>query len=313
MKKITIVSPTYNEEANIERLYYTIKKEINSINNYKFEIIIIDNASTDSTQKILKKIANQDKSVKLILNTRNFGHIRSPYYGILQSDGDATIYLASDLQDPPKLIPLFISEWEKGWKVVFAAKNKSNTSFIMHKLRGLYYDLLGLISNVKIIKNATGFGLYDKCVIEMLVKINDPYPFFRGLIAELGYPVKLLEFEQPTRNFGYSKNNFFTLYDNIMIGVISHSNLPIRLSSFMGYILSLVSFILCILYLYIKINDIYSFPKGVAPLIILILFLFSILFVMIGLVGEYISIIFLHIKNRPIVVESERINFENNK
>jgi glycosyltransferase involved in cell wall biosynthesis len=310
MKKITIVSPTYNEEDNILLLYKSIKNEIHKYENkYSFEFIIIDNASIDSTQDILRNIAKNDNNFKVILNTRNFGHIRSPYYGILQSDGDATIYIASDLQDPPMLIHSFIREWEMGWKVILASKNKSRTNNVMHKIRSLYYDFLSIISNVEIIKNATGFGLYDKCVIDLLRKINDPYPFFRGLIAELGFPVKVIDFIQPARSFGTTKNNIFTLYDNLILGVISHSNLPLRFSSFLGYIISIISFILSLVYLYLKYYNVYAFPKGVAPLIIVLLLLFGILFIMLGLLGEYISIIFMHIKNRPIVVELEKINF----
>lgn len=310
MKKISIVTPTYNEENNISTLYRRIKKTISEIKNYNFEIIIIDNASTDSTRSLLRELANNDKSVKLIFNTRNFGHIRSPYWGIMQAHGDAVIYMASDLQDPPEYINSFIDEWEKGWKVVLATKEKSKTNPIAHKIRKLYYLLLDKITDIEIIRNSTGFGLYDKKVIDKIRTIDDPYPFLRGLVSELGYPVKRLEFEQPRREFGVTKNNIYTLYDIALLGIVSHSNIPLRISSFIGYAISIASFILGILYLVLKINDWYAFPRGVAPIIILMFFFFGLLFIFVGLIGEYISVIYTHVRNRPVVVESERVNFE---
>ena len=310
MKKISVVTPTYNEEKNIITLYGRIKDTISKLDNYIFEIIIIDNASSDNTRTLLRELAKEDKSVKLIFNTRNFGHIRSPYWGIMQAHGDAVIYLASDLQDPPEYINRFIGEWEQGWKVVLATKEKSKTNQITHKLRKLYYLLLDKITDVEIIRNSTGFGLYDKIVIDKIRAINDPYPFLRGLISELGYPVKRLEFEQPRREFGVTKNNIYTLYDIALLGIVSHSNIPLRISSFIGYAISILSFILMVVYLVLKINDWYAFPRGVAPIIILMFFFFGLLFIFLGLIGEYISVIYTHIRNRPVVVESERVNFE---
>lgn len=310
MKKISIVTPTYNEEQNIIKLYERIKNTISQLENYIFEIIIIDNASTDNTKTLLREIAKKDKSVKLILNTRNFGHIRSPYWGILQANGDAIIYLASDLQDPPEYINSFVEEWEKGWRVVLAIKEKSKTNPIVHRLRKLYYLILDKITDIEIIRNSTGFGLYDKIVIDKIRFINDPYPFLRGLISELGYPVKRLEFEQPKREYGVTKNNIYSLYDIALLGIISHSNIPLRISSLIGYAISILSFILGLAYLVLKLNDWYAFPRGVAPIIILMFFFFGLLFIFLGLLGEYISVIYTHVRNRPIVVESERVNFE---
>lgn len=310
MKKISIVAPTYNEEQNIITLYGRIKDAISKLENYIFEIIIIDNASTDNTRVLLRGLAKEDKSIKLIFNTRNFGHIRSPYWGIMQAHGDAVIYLASDLQDPPEYIGRFIGEWEKGWKVVLATKEKSKTNQITHKLRKLYYLLLDKITDVEIIRNSTGFGLYDKIVIDKIRAINDPYPFLRGLISELGYPVKRLEFEQPRREFGVTKNNIYTLYDIALLGIVSHSNIPLRISSLIGYAISIASFMLGLIYLVLKMNDWYAFPRGVAPIIILMFFFFGLLFIFLGLIGEYISVIYTHVRNRPVVVESERVNFE---
>jgi dolichol-phosphate mannosyltransferase len=310
MKKISIVSPTYNEVLNIEKLYDEIKKIINKNKNYLCEIIIIDNCSEDGTIDKLKRIAENDKTFKVILNTRNFGHIRSPYYGIISATGDAVVYMASDLQDPPELIEKFISEWEKGWKVVLGVKPKSYTNFIGHNFRTIYYILVQKISNLNIVTNATGFGLYDRQVINKIIEVDDRYPFFRGLLAELGYPTKLITFKQPKRQNGRSKNNIYTLYDTAILGIVSHSNIPLRLSSFIGYALALVSFSLALLYIVFKLLDWYTFPKGMAPLIVSIFILFSLMFMFMGIIGEYIAIIFINVKNRPIVVEDERINFE---
>lgn len=310
MKKISIVTPTYNEEDNVLALYERIKKSISEYKNYNFEIIIIDNASTDSTREFLRDIASRDKLVKLIFNTRNFGHIKSPYWGIMQAHGDAVIYLASDLQDPPEFIKRFIEEWELGWKVVLATKEKSQTNPFLHKIRTYYYLLLDKITDFEIIRNSTGFGIYDKVVIDKIRLINDPYPFLRGLISELGYPVKKIDFEQPKREFGLTKNNIYTLYDIAVLGIVSHSNIPLRISSFIGYLVSILSFFLAGIYLILKLNNWYAFPRGVAPLIILIFFLFGLLFIFLGIIGEYISVIYSNVRNRPIVVEGERVNFE---
>lgn len=309
MKKISIVTPTFNEEVNIPILYSRIKNIISKTDNYIFEILVIDNASTDRTRDVLRELAVKDKSLKLIFNTRNFGHIRSPYWGIMQASGDAVIYLASDLQDPPECIPEFIKAWELGWRVVLATKEKSQTNPIFHKMRKLYYVLLDSITEIEIIRNSTGFGLYDKVVIDKIRNINDPYPFLRGLISELGYPVKNIDFLQPKRKFGVTKNNFLTLYDIAMLGLISHSNIPLRISSFIGYCMAFFSLIIGLIYAILKFLDWYHFPAGIAPLIVSVFLLFSLLFIFVGILGEYVSIIYTHVRNKPIVVESERINF----
>jgi len=308
-KLISIVSPCYNEEDNIYELYGRINKAISCYAHYDFELIFIDNCSADGTRALLRQLAAGDKRVKLIFNTRNFGHIRSPYWGIIQSRGDATIYLASDLQDPPEHIPQFIEEWEKGWKLVMMVKPVSQTSRLMHWLRKGYYSLLDRVSDVPIVRDSTGFGLYDKVVLDKVREINDPYPFLRGLICELGYPVKTIQFEQPRRQRGISKNNFYTLYDIAMLGLISNSLLPIRLAGFFGMILAVVCFLVALGYLVFKLLFWNSFPVGVAPLIIGVFFLFGLMFGFIGLLGEYIGSIHTYVKKRPIVVEQERINF----
>lgn len=307
---ITIVSPCYNESENIEELYQRLCSVTDALTRYRFEFLFIDNASTDDTAELLRAMAGRDPRVRVIINTRNFGHIRSPYWGILQSRGAATIYLASDLQDPPEVIPQFIEQWEHGWKVVLAVKPVSQTSRVTHNLRRFYYHVLDGISDIDLVRDATGFGLYEHVVLEHLRTINDPYPFLRGLICELGFPVKTLKFTQPRRARGISKNNFYTLYDIAMLGIVSHSLVPLRLAGMLGMLIGLVSVCIGIFYTVLKLLYWDTFPIGVAPLIIGIFFLFGMLFVFIGLLGEYVGSIHTYVKNRPIVVERERINFD---
>jgi dolichol-phosphate mannosyltransferase len=305
---ISIVTPCFNEESNVDELYKRIKNAIKEM-DYVFELIFIDNASQDTTVSKLKKLAALDPSVKVIVNTRNFGHIRSPYYGILQSQGAATIYLASDLQDPPEIIPEFIKNWEDGYKLVMAVKPNSDGSKIQHRIRKMYYNLLDDISDISIIKNSTGFGLYDRVVLDELRKIDDPYPFLRGLICELGYEVKTIEFTQPRRLGGVTKNNFYALYDIAMLGFVSHSKLPIRLAGFSGIILGFISLLVAIIYTILKLLFWDSFPLGFAPVVIGLFFLLGMQLVFISILGEYVASIHTYLQKRPLVVEKERINF----
>ena len=308
-KLISIVSPCYNEEDNIEELYQRVSEVLSKYSQYDFEFLFIDNASTDSTVQKMKAIAANDHRVKIIVNNRNFGHIRSPYWGVIQSTGDATIYLASDLQDPPELISQFIEAWESGYPVVMATKHVSQTNFISHCLRSAYYKLLDGISDVSQIKDATGFGLYDRMVLDKIREINDPYPYFRGLIAELGYEVKTIPFKQMRRLRCMTKNNFYTLYDIAMLGIVSHSLVPLRLASFLGFTVGGISILLALVFLVLKLIYWDHFPMGIAPIVISLFFMFGILLVFIGLLGEYIGVIHTHVQKRPIVVEKERINF----
>lgn len=307
---ISLSIPCYNEEENVDELYRRICETVDKIIQYQFEFVFIDNASEDQTVQKLTFLASRDPRVKIIVNTRNFGHIRSPYWGMMQTKGDATIALASDLQDPPELIPQFISQWELGWKVVLAVKPRSKTNFFVHKLRRLYYQVLDGIANIDLVKDATGFGLYDKKVLDQVRKISDPYPYLRGLICELGFPIKTIPFLQPRRERGISKNNFYTLYDIAMLGIVSHSLVPIRLASICGIVIGFLSLLVAIFYTVMKLLNWYSFPVGMAPIVIGIFLLFSLLFIFIGILGEYIGSIHSYVKNRPIVVERERINFE---
>lgn len=309
-KLISIVTPCYNEADNIGELYERITKVISNIDDYEFEIIVIDNSSTDKTLEILKGFASSDKRLKIIENTRNFGHIRSPYYGILASSGEATIYLASDLQDPPEKIPEFIKWWEKGYKLVQGVKPRSNSSMLFHFIRRSYYKVLDRISEVPLLSDSTGFGLYDKIVLQQLRAINDPYPYLRGLICELGYEIKTLEFVQDKRVRGLTKNNLYTLFDIGMLGVVNHSKLPLRITSFIGLSTGFISIITAFIYFILKILYWDSFALGMAPLIIGIFFLFGILMITLGIIGEYLISIHRYLQRRPIVVEKERINFD---
>ena len=306
---ISIVTPTYNEIENIELLLNRIREVIAPLVQYDFEILVIDNCSEDGTQDRIRELASKDKRIKAIFNARNFGHIRSPYYGILQSTGAATIYMASDFQDPPDMIPQFIEGWEKGWKLVMAVKPVSKSSPVMHFLRKSYYRFIDKISDVEIIKDSTGFGLYDKKVLDHLRNINDPYPFLRGLICEIGHPIKTIPFVQPRRLGGITKNNFYTLFDIAMLGMVSHSKVPIRIAALSGFLLGAISILVALYFLAMKFIFWNSFPLGSAPAIIGLFFLLGVLLFFIGILGEYIGSIHTYIQNRPIVVEKERVNF----
>jgi len=310
VKFISVVTPCYNEEENVIALYEQIKAVFSTLPQYSYEHIFIDNASTDKTVELVREIAKKDKNVKLIINARNFGHIRSPFYGILQAKGDAVIGMASDLQDPPTLIPEFLKKWEEGYRIAVGVKNQSHESPIMFAIRKFYYKLASKIANVKLIKNFTGFGLYDQSVVEILRRIDDPYPYFRGLISEIGFDIAEVPFVQPTRKRGITKNNFYTLYDIAMLGITSHSKVPIRLATMAGFALSLISFVMAVIFIVLKILFWDQFSLGVAPILIGLFFFSSVQLFFIGLLGEYIGAIHTQILKRPLVIEKERINFE---
>ncbi len=308
LKKISVVSPCYNEYDNLEIFYTLLCNTINKLTEYEFEILFIDNCSTDGTQEKLKYLANSDSRVKVILNTRNFGQVRSPYWGLLQSSGDAAILIASDLQDPPFLITELIDKWNKGWKVVLGQKNKSETNYLIHILRKIYYKTLKKISDLNVIENANGFGLYDKDVIRIIEKLEDPYPYLRGMVCEIGLPITTIDYIQKKRNKGKSKSNFLHLYDVAILGLINNSIMPLRMISFVGITTSLISILCFIIILTLKFIDLnYSI---MLPMIInSIYFLFGLLFCFIGIVGEYIASIFIYVRKRPPVIEKNRINF----
>ncbi len=308
MKKISIVTPCYNEEGNVRDLYEKIQKVMAGL-AFEYEHIYIDNASTDGTVRILRDLAQQDARVTVIINARNFGHIRSPYYGLLQACGDAAIVMASDLQDPPEQIPEFIQKWEQGYKVVMGIKTKSREPGLFYFLRSLYYRFLKSLSEVDLVENFTGFGLYDHHVIEILRKFDDPYPYFRGLIADIGFEAAKIEFTQPRRKRGISKNNFYTLYDMAMLGVTSYTKIPLRLATMLGFLSSVVSFLVGMVYLVYKLIQWQNFTLGLAPVIIGLFFMGSIQLFFLGIVGEYIGSIYTLAVRRPLVIEKERINF----
>ncbi len=308
-KLISIVTPCYNEGENIEELYRRIVEVMSKL-PYEYEHICIDNCSTDDTVKKLKAIAAKDKRLKLIINARNFGHIRSPYYALLQSSGDASVLLASDLQDPPEMIVDFVKKWEEGFKTVLAVKSESEESALMFFVRKIYYRLVSRISEVSLVKNATGAGLFDRAVIDILRKLDDPYPYFRGLLCEIGYPIATVPFRQPRRQRGITNNNFYTLYDIAMLGITNHSKVPLRLMAMGGFALSILSLLTAIGFLAAKLLFWNSFQLGIAPVLIGIFFFGAVQTFFIGLLGEYIGSIHTQVRNMPLVVEAERVNFD---
>lgn len=280
------------------------------MSGYAYEHIFIDNASTDKTVAKIKEIASQDRNIKLIVNTRNFGHIRSPHHALLQAKGDAAIFLVADLQDPPALIKSFVEKWEEGYKIVLGVKTKSEETKLMFLIRKFYYGLIGKLSEVQLVKNNTGFGLYDRQVVEIIREIDDAYPYFRGLTAELGFESAEIEYTQQARKRGITKNNFYTLYDMAMLGITSHSKIPLRLATMLGFACSALSLILALVYLVYKLVFWQGFSVGIAPLVIGLFFFSSVQLFFLGIVGEYIGSIHTQILKRPLVVEKERVNFE---
>lgn len=308
-KLISIITPCYNEQDNVDELCQRIRGTMKEL-EYDYEHIFIDNCSTDETVIKIKKIASEDKRVKLIVNIRNFGHIKSPYYALLQARGDACILIASDLQDPPEMIPEFIQKWENGFNTVLAVKPESKESPVMFFLRKVYYNLITKISDVPLVKNATGAGLFDRKVIDILRRINDSYPYFRGLVCEIGGPIAMVPFVQPRRARGITKNNFFTLYDLAMLGITNHSKVPLRLMTMFGFSISALSLLAALVFFVAKLIYWNSFQLGIAPLIIGLFFFNSTLIFFMGVLGEYIGSIHTQIRNMPLVVEAERVNFE---
>jgi glycosyltransferase involved in cell wall biosynthesis len=307
---ISVMTPCFNEEENVDNLYARIKAAFSLLPGCRYEHIFIDNASSDGTVDNIKKIAAHDRAVKLIVNNRNFGHIRSPLHAFYQVGGDAVIVMASDLQDPPEMIPQFVNKWLEGYKVVIGVKPKSQESAVMSRLRRSYYALVGRISNVPLIPNFTGFGLYDREVVEMVRGIDDRYPYFRGLIADLGYPRAEIPFLQPRRQRGLTKNNFYTLYDTAMLGITNHSKVPLRIATFCGFALSIISLLIALSYLVAKLLFWNSFSLGTAPLVIGVFFLGAVQLFFVGILGEYIGAIHTQVHKRPLVTEKERVNFD---
>ncbi len=310
--KISIVTSCYNEQANLDELYSRVSAQFDKFKNkYDFEFILVDNGSTDATADKLRELASKDKKVKVIINSRNFGHIRSPFNAIKSATGDAVISIASDLQDPPELITDLIEKWEQGNKVVLLQKKDSEENFFIYKLRQLYYKILYKITDtgVELAQNCTGSGLIDKCVVDILKKNDDPYPYYRGLICEVGFERAYIQFSQPKRKRGISANNFYTLYDMGMTGLVKNSKVPLRIMAMIGFAMSVITFMVSVFYLVWKLINWHTFSMGLAPIIISITFLGSVQLFCLGLLGEYIAAIYTRIDNKPLVVEKERINF----
>ena len=309
MSRISVVTPCYNEEDNVDELHRRVSGVFERWPQHELELLIIDNASTDATAARLRDIAARDPRVRVILNARNFGHVRSPMHAVLQATGDAVIPMASDLQDPPEMLDAFIAGWERGYKKVVAVKPVSRENRFVFQLRRLFYGTLNRISEIPLIENFTGFGLYDRVVIDYIARLDDPYPYFRGLVSEVGYDTLVVEFDQPRRLRGVTKNNFYTLYDIAMLGITNHSKLPLRIATMGGFVMSAASFVVALVYLVYKLVNWYAFDVGQAPLVIGLFFLFSVQLFFIGLLGEYVLAIHRHVLRRPLVVEKERINF----
>ena len=308
-KHITVLTPCFNEEGNVRELHERIATAFAACPGYTYDHLYIDNASTDGTVTQLRLLAAVDPSVRVILNNRNFGHVRSPYHGLLQGRGDAVIVMASALQDPPELICDFIRLWKEGHEVVLGQKVQSEESSFFFAGRRAYYRLLRRLSDVDLQENTTGFGLYSRKVIEDLRELDEPYPYLRGLVSDLGYSIARVPYTQPLRQRGLTKNNFYTLYDVAMLGITSHSKVPLRFATMLGFAMSALSFAVGLVYLVYKLLYWERFALGVAPVVIGLFFFASVQLFFIGIVGEYIGAIHTRVTRRPLVIERERINF----
>ena len=309
-RTVTILTPCYNEEENVRALYETVKSVFAPLAEYRYEHLFIDNASTDGTVAVLRDLASRDRAVKVIVNTRNFGHIRSPIHALLQCRTDAVIILAADFQDPPDVIPRLLEQWREGFKVVLAIKSAAEESALMFAIRRIGYRVVDALSEVKQVRNNTGFGLYDKAFLSVLRTLPDPYPYFRGIVAELGFRYATVPYTQPSRKRGITKNNLYMLYDLGVQGIINHSKIPLRLAAILGFLSSVLSLGAALVYFVMKMLFWYDLPIGVAPVIIGLFCVASVQLFFLGVLGEYVGAIYTQVRNRPLVVEQERINFD---
>lgn len=311
MKTISVMIPTYNEEENVDAIYQAVKDVIQrELPTYDYEILFIDNKSRDGTRGLIREICKEDPKVKAIFNVKNFGQFNSPYYGILQTTGDCTITMCADFQDPVEMIPKFIAEWEKGYKIVIGRKTKSKENPIMYFLRDCYYKLIKKMSSCEQIEQFTGFGLYDASFVQTMRKLKDPTPFIRGIVAELGPERKEIEYTQPQRRAGKTHNNWYTLFDAAMLSFTSYTKVGMRLATFSGFIIAFLSFLVGIGFLITKLVSWDSFTAGYAPTVIAIFFMGGLQLAFLGFLGEYVMAMNTRIMNRPLVVEEERLNFE---
>lgn len=311
MKKISILIPCYNEEENVREISAAVVDLFKTqLLNYEYELIFIDNDSKDKTRILLREICNENKKIKAIFNAKNFGQFNSPYYGLLQTTGECTVLLCCDFQDPIEVIPKLVEEWEKGSKVVVAQKTTSRENRIMYFLRSCYYKTIKKFSSVEQIEHFTGFGLYDRSFLEVLRNLNDPTPFLRGVVAELGYKISFVPYEQQKRRAGKTKNNFMSLYDAAMLSFTSYTKIGLRMATFVGFGIAIFSIIVAMIYLVLKLLFWDTFVAGTAPILIGMCLLGAVQLVFLGLIGEYILGINQRVMNRPLVIEEERINFE---
>lgn len=314
MKKVSILIPCYNEKENVVPMSEAIVQLFETdLRQYAYELVFIDNDSTDGTRDLLREICKKNKNVKAIFNAKNFGQFNSPYYGILQTTGDCTISMCCDFQDPVELIPQYLKEWENGYKIVVGIKKSSKENKLLYGLRTIYYKLIKKFSNVEQIEHFTGSGLYDKEFVDVLRQLKDPTPFLRGIVAELGYKRKEIEYEQPQRRAGKTHNNWYTLYDAAMLSFTSYTKVGLRMATFLGIGCSVVSAIVAIVYLIMKLLYWDRFSAGMAPVLIGMFFLGAVQLFFIGFIGEYILSINQRVMNRPLVIEEERLNFEQNE
>ena len=312
-KTVSIMIPCYNEEENIVPITDAVVEQMNKLPQYDYEVVVIDNCSTDNTRPLLREICAKNKKIKAIFNVKNFGQFNSPYYGLCQTSGDCVIPICADFQDPVEMLPEFLKYWEEGYQIVCGVKKSSKERKIMYKLRSLYYKLIKKFSAVDQIEHFTGFGLYDKSFIEVLRRLKDPTPFIRGIVAELGGKRKEIPYEQPLRRAGKTHNNWYTLYDAAMLSVTSYTKAGMRIAVFAGMAMAFVSFLVGLVYLILKLIYWDRFDAGQAPTIIIVSLMCSILLAFMGFLGEYISAINMRMMHRPLVVEEERINFEEEK
>ena len=308
MKSISVVTPCYNEGKNVEELYRRVKEVLHPL-GYPHEHIFIDNSSTDNTVPILKNIAREDRRVKIIVNAKNFGSLRSPFYGMLQAKGDAVIMIFADLQDPPETLTEFIKKWEEGYKMVLGVKIRSMESSFMYRVRSLYYGLYKLLSENEVVEHCTGFGLYDKTIIEVFRRLDEPYPYLKSLISEVGFDKAIVKYTQEKRKRGASSISLYRLYDAALSGITSDSRVLIRIATICGFAASVVSFFMAFAYVLLKIFLWKRFQLGIASIAFGVFFFASVQLFFIGLIGEYVGAILTQVKKRPLVIEKERINF----
>ena len=309
MKKISIVSPCYNEQENVEELVRQITQVMSSL-SYDYEIVFIDNCSTDNTILMLRMLTQKDKHVKVILNARNFGQSRSPYYGIIQTHSDATITISADLQIPANIIKELIDKWEQGYKIVVCVKKDSEESWLLKNTRKLYYRVLNRITENPLINDFAGYGLFDKQIVDIMRDIKDPYPYVRGIISGIGFDVAKVSYVHLKRKNGKSHNNLSSLFEVAMLGLTNNSKVPLRLATIFGLFISAISFVVGLVYLIFKLIYWNNFQIGLAPLVIGMCFLGGVQLLFLGLLGEYIGAIYTQVLNRPLVIEKEKINFD---